>query len=220
MKILTLMLTLNEVSKKTGLSQNFIRLCKTKLGDILNPYIYRGDKNKLLFEESAIILFDKIKSLKDDGMSLAEIVRGFKHEFTAAMLKSNKAKLDLNRTDNLYTVSEANTTGDILLKNMIHGRIQALEADKTKLELEKNEVMQKFNDQDKKIRELEKTNLEMKTALKSLPYGRTPEQIRNDYEMHQQQKKEKMRLLIELKNTGAFSFFKKRKIINELMEFI
>jgi hypothetical protein len=38
--------------------------------------------------------------------------------------------------------------------------------------------------------------------------------------MHQQQKKEKMRLLIELKNTGAFSFFKKRKIINELMEFI
>ena len=214
------MLTLNEVSKKTGLSQNFIRLCKAKLGEILSPYIYRGEKNKLLFDKSAIMLFDKIRSLKEDGLSLADIVRGFKHEFTAAMLKSNKAKLDLNKTDNLYNGSEANTTGDILLKNMIHGRIQALETDKTKLELEKNEIKQKFSDQDKRIKELEKTNLEMKTALKSLPYGRTPDEIRNDYEMHQQQKKEKMRLLIELKNTGAFSFLKKRKIINELMEFI
>ena len=214
------MLTLNEVSKKTGLSQNFIRLCKTKLGDILNPYIYRGKKNKLLFDESTTMLFDKIRSLKDDGLSLADIVRGFKQEFTAAMLKSNKAKLDLNKTDYLYDGSEANTTGDILLKNMIHGRIQALEADKTKLELEKNEIKQKFSDQDKRIKELEKTNLEMKTALKSLPYGRTPEEIRSDYDMHQQQKKEKMRLLVELKNAGAFSFFKKRRIINQLMEFI
>jgi DNA-binding transcriptional MerR regulator len=214
------MLTLPEVSNKTGLSQNFIRLCKTKLGDILNPYIYRGKKNKLLFDESAIMLFDKIRSLKDDGLSLADIVHGFKQEFTVAMLTTNKDKLRLNQTDNLNHDSNESTTADILLKNMIHGRIQALEADKTKLELEKNEVMQKFNDQDKKIKELEKTNLEMKTELRSLPYGRTPEEIRNDYEMHQQQKKEKMRLLIELKNTGAFSFLKKRKIINELMEFI
>jgi DNA-binding transcriptional MerR regulator len=214
------MLTLNEVSKKTGLSQNFIRLCKTKLGDILAPYVYRGDKNKLLFDESVIMLFDKIRSLKDDGLSLADIVDGFKQEFTAAMLKTNKNKLDLNRTDKHNINSEANTTTDILLKNMIHGRIQALEADKTKLELERNEVVRKFDDQDQRIKELEKVNLEMKTSLKSLPYGRTPEEIRNDYEMHQQQKKEKVRLLVELKNTSTFSFFKKRKIINELMEFI
>ena len=84
------MLTLHEVSKKTGLSQNFIRLAKTKLGDILTPYIYRGDKNKLLFDESVIFLFDRIKSLKDEGLSLADIVHGFKHEFSAAMQSANK----------------------------------------------------------------------------------------------------------------------------------
>jgi len=103
---------------------------------------------------------------------------------------------------------------------MIHGRVQALEADKTKLELEKNEIMQKQYDREKRIKELEKANQEMKTDLKSLPYGRTPEQIRADYESHQQLKKEKMRLLIELKNTGCFSFLKRRRIIKDLIEYV
>ena len=103
---------------------------------------------------------------------------------------------------------------------MIHGRIQALEADKTKLELEKNEISQKLDDREKRVKELERINQEMKTDLKSLPYGRTPEQIRGEYEMHQQQKKEKMRLLIELKNSGCFSFFKRRGLIKDLIEFI
>lgn len=214
------MLTLNEISKKTGLSQNFIRLAKTKLGDILTPYIYRGEKNKLLFDESVILLFDRIKSLKDEGLSLADIVHGFKHEFSAAMQSANKAKTKLSHTDTLTTDSETDTNTDILLNNMIHGRIQALEADKTKLELERNEATQKFSDQDRRIKDLERANLEMKTALKSLPFSRSPEEIRNDYDMQNQVKKEKMRLLIELKNTGTFSFLKKRKIINELIEYL
>lgn len=214
------MLTLNEISKKTGLSPSFIRLCKTKLGDILNPYIYRGDKNKLLFDESAVMVFDKIRSLKDEGLSVSDIVRGFKHEFTASLLNANKDKLNIKQTDNLYNAGESNTTVDTLLKNMIHGRIQALEADKTRLELEKNEILQKLDDREKRVKELERVNREMKTDLKSLPYGRTPEQIRGEYEIHQQQKKEKMRLLIELKNSGCFSFFKRRGLIKDLIEFI
>ena len=214
------MLTLSEISKKTGLSQNFIRLCKAKLGDILRPYIYRGEKNKLLFDESAVMLFDKIRSLKEEGLSLADIIHGFKQEFTSAMLNANRDKLRLNQTDQLNYESNESASADILLKNMIHGRIQALEADKTKLELEKNEIMQKFNDQDKKIKELEQANLKLKAELQSLPYGRSPQQIRNDFDAQQQQKKENIRLLTELKNTGTFSIFKKRKIIKELMEYI
>jgi len=214
------MLTLKEVSKKTGLSQNFIRLCKTKLGDILKPYIYRGDKNKLLFDDSSVMVFDKIRKLKDEGLSISDIVRGFKQEFTVSLLNANKDKLNLMQAENLYDAEEPNTSVDSLLKNMIHGRIQALEADKTKLELEKKEIIQKFRDQDKRIKELERANQEMKTQLKTLPYGRTPEQIRGDYDSQQQLKKEKMRLLIELKNAGCFSFFKRRRIIKELIEYI
>ena len=214
------MLTLSEISKKTGLSQNFIRLCKTKLGDILTPYIYRGEKNKLLFDESAVMLFDKIRSLKDEGLSLADIVHGFKQEFTVATMKANRDKLRLNQIDNLNHDGSENSSDDILLKNMIHGRIQALEADKTKLELEKNEIKQKVNDQDKRIKELEQANLKLKAELNSLPYDRTPQQIRNDYEAHYHQKKENLRLLTELKNAGTFSFFKKRRIIKELMEYM
>ena len=71
-----------------------------------------------------------------------------------------------------------------------------------------------------RIKELERTTQEIKAALKSLPYGRTPEQIRGDYETHQQLKKEKMRLLIELKNTGCLSFIKRRKIIKELIGYL
>ena len=200
--------------------QNFIRLCKAKLGDILNPYIHRGDKNKLLFDESAVMLFDKIRSLKDDGSSLADIVHGFKQEFTVAMLNANRDKLHLNQTDNLNHESNESDSDDILLKNMIHGGIQSLEVDKTKLELEKNEIKQKVNDQDKRIKELEQANLKLKAELQSLPYGKTPQQIRNHYEAHYHQKKENLRLLTELKNIGTFSFFKKRRIIKELMEYM
>ena len=214
------MLTLNEVSKKTGLSQNFIRICKTKLGDILNPYIFRGNKNRLLFDDSAIIIFDKIRKLKDEGLSMSDIVHGFKQEFTASLLNANKDKLNLKQTENLYDVNEPNTTVDTLLKNMIHGRVQALEADKTKLELEKNDVTQKLHDREKRIKELERANQEMKTDLKSLPYGRTPEQIRADYASDQQSKKEKMRLLMELKNSGCFSFLKRRRILKDLIEYV
>jgi hypothetical protein len=214
------MLTLNQVSKKVGLSENFVRLCKNKLGDILNPYMYRGDKNKLLFDDNAIMIFDKIKELKGEGLTISDIVRGFKQEFTVSLLNANKDKLNLKQAENLYSVDESNTTADALLKNMIYGRVQALEADKTKLELEKKEIMQKLYDCEKRIKELERANQEMKTELKSLPYGRTPEQIRGDYESNQQLKKEKMRLLIELKNTGCLSFLKRRRIIKDLIEYI
>jgi len=212
------MLTLNEVSKKTGLSQNSIRICKTKLGDILNPYVSRGDKNRLLFDNSAIVIFDKIRELKDEGLSISDIVQGFKQEFAAALSAANKDKLNLKQADNLYTANASEPTVDTLLKSMIHGRVQSLEADKTKLELEKNEILRKLDDREKRIRELERMNQEMKTDLKSLPYGRTPEQIRGDYDMHQQQKKEKMRLLVELKNTGCFSFLKRSRLIKDLIE--
>ncbi len=117
------MLTLNEVSKKTGLSQNFIRLCKTKLGDILNPYLYRGDKNKLLFDDSCIMVFDKIKKLKDDGLSISDIVRGFKQEFTESLLNTNKDKLNLMQAENLYDANDSNTFVDSLLKNRFFPKI-------------------------------------------------------------------------------------------------
>ena len=80
--------------------------------------------------------------------------------------------------------------------------------------------MQKVNDQDKRIKELEQANLKLKAELQALPYGRSPQQIRNDFDAHQQQKKENIRLLTELKNTGTFSFIKKRRIIKALMEYI
>jgi len=86
--------------------------------------------------------------------------------------------------------------------------------------VEKKEMMQKLFDSEKRNKELERNNQEMKAELKSLPYGRTPEQIRGDYESHQQLKKEKMRLLVELKNAGCFSFFKRRKLIKNLIELI
>ena len=75
-------------------------------------------------------------------------------------------------------------------------------------------------EKEKRIKELERTNQEMKTDLKSLPYGRTPEQIRAEYDSQQQLKKEKMRQLVELKNTGCFSFLKRRRILKDLIESI
>jgi len=136
------------------------------------------------------------------------------------MLKTNKQDINLKQTRSLYDLKESNTFVDTLLRSMIQGRIQSLESDKVKLELEKSGIKQKLHDKEKRIEELGKSNQEMKTELKSLPYGRTLEQIRSDYESHQHLKKEMMRLLIELKNAGCLSFIKRRRIIRALIDYL
>ena len=67
------MFTIDEIQKQTGLQIYFIRKCLKVLNDILSPHIQRGEHNSLLFNDNALVIFDQIKQLKEQGLSIVEI---------------------------------------------------------------------------------------------------------------------------------------------------
>ncbi len=215
------MQTINELSQRTGLSVPYIRKCKNKLGEIIAPYISRGGKNKLLFDDKGIAVFKKIKKLKDEGLAIVDIEKKLKLELKETYVSIQTEGLNTDQTgyDEEKLVPHPNTILGLLNK-MIVGRIFSLENDKRKLEAEKEGALRNLKESEVTIKELEKTNQELNSILKKLPQGKSAEEIRKDWEVRQQLKKEKVKLLVELKNTGLFSFWKRRKIIRDLMEFI
>jgi hypothetical protein len=67
--------TLKEIQHQTGLKERFLRRCMDGLKDIFDPYITRGENNAILFNDSALVLFDRIKQLKEDDLTIPEIRR-------------------------------------------------------------------------------------------------------------------------------------------------
>ena len=80
------MLTINELSKRTGLSVDYIRSCQKQMGDILTPYIHQGSMNQCWFDRRGVVIFEKIKQLKDQGLSLPDIAVGFQKEIKEAVI--------------------------------------------------------------------------------------------------------------------------------------
>ena len=65
--------TLKDIQQHTGLKERFLRRCMDGLRDILAPHITRGENNALLFNESALVVFDQVKQLKEDDLTIPEI---------------------------------------------------------------------------------------------------------------------------------------------------
>lgn len=62
-----------EIKKITGLKEPFIRKCLKEMKEILGPHVSRGPHNSLVFSDSARIIFDNIKQMKEQGHSLPVI---------------------------------------------------------------------------------------------------------------------------------------------------
>ncbi len=188
------MLTIEELSKHTGLSINFLRKCQNKIGDILMPYIKRGNKNKLLFDNNAIAIFNEIRHMKEKGFSIPDIKKGLENS-----LNSNKTKSSsLSQTENNIELYER-----IIELEKRHAADQ-LEWEKERLD---------------KAHALET----LKNELKFLPEGKSIKELNNDYFLRQKellkqekQKTERLRILGSLKNLGIFSYKKKQNLLNEL----
>ena len=67
------MKSIEELSKLTGLQIKFIRRCMIVLSDILAEHTARGDKNKILYSDNAVVIFNQIKVFKDKDYSLPSI---------------------------------------------------------------------------------------------------------------------------------------------------
>jgi DNA-binding transcriptional MerR regulator len=199
------MYSIQELAKRTNLDISFIRKCKNTFKQILEPHIKRGEKNKLLFTDNALIVFDRIGQMKNSGLSIPEIQKQFKHDFKTVQTGVSK--------DVQTGVQAAQTVDKELLDKIFELQKQLSE--------EQAKRYSECKERDQKIFELEQLNHHLADTLKLLPEGKTPEQLKQEWHVEQEKKAKALKIVAELKNensSGLLSIFKRKnkQLIDEL----
>jgi DNA-binding transcriptional MerR regulator len=67
------MVTLDEVARFLGLSKRAVRLRVDALGDMLEGYLSRGDRNRLIFRGEAVAILRRLEELRrEEGLPIRE----------------------------------------------------------------------------------------------------------------------------------------------------
>jgi hypothetical protein len=67
------MVTLDEVARFLGLSKRAVRLRVDALGDMLEGYLTRGDRNRLIFRGEAVAILRRLEELRrEEGLLIRE----------------------------------------------------------------------------------------------------------------------------------------------------
>jgi hypothetical protein len=94
--------TIRDISKHHGLKERFVRRCLEALNDVFTPHITRGKQNAILLDDSAFVIFDKIKQLKDKNLSTTEISKAIKETMGNTMeIKEKHSVNDGNQSGKL-----------------------------------------------------------------------------------------------------------------------
>jgi hypothetical protein len=149
--------TVNDIIDYTGLKYDYIIRCIKELDFILKPYIKRGDKNTLLFDSNAAVIFDKIKQYKEQKFSLGTIKK--------------KLLNDLQNTPEETTKQDVNSTDQNLI-TMIFDKIE--ESNRKSLELI-------LTTKDQVIEAQKSENNELRKQILLITDGRQPEEVKAEY---------------------------------------
>ena len=101
--------TIEDIKKRTGLKEPFIRKCINNLDSTFKPYISRGSNNSFLFDENSMFLWDKIGQLKNQELSIDKIKEQLE------IILSSKSTNDSTKT---YTTIQNNDHSEQLLKEV------------------------------------------------------------------------------------------------------
>ena len=195
---------LKDIQKKTGLNERFLRRCLVDMRDVFEPHIGRGENNALLFDESALVLFDKIKQLKAGGLNIPEIRKRLGY-------RPGKPEKEGGETGSqtLVGFSEKPVKPDEetsvsrfyerLLEEKEKTHQAELEAKSYQLQMESKELEMKA----------------LKIQLYLLTDGRDPEEVKREEEEKRKKKKEILDRLEELEGRW-FKGEERRKLLEEL----
>lgn len=93
--------TIKEISRTTGLKEQFIRRCIMESAGKFDKYIVsRGKNNTIHFDSNAMVLFDKIKQKKENGQVIPDIISWLFHENmseTSIETKNNQNETSLDK---------------------------------------------------------------------------------------------------------------------------
>lgn len=108
-------ITCQDIEKSTGLEYHYILKAVKLLDNVFTKDIVRrGNNNSLLFSsESAYTIFDKIKQLKDQRISLRQMKKDFDFEN-----KNNLSKQSLKKIESNYNMSKTKTIESSLLEKI------------------------------------------------------------------------------------------------------
>lgn len=198
------MYSIKDISERTGLKITFIRRCLTILQDLFKPHIKRGNFNQILIDPNGLVIFDKIKQMKEQKLSLPEIKIHFEQ-----ISKGTETR----EANEMQTPMQPVMQGDQALYYVE----KILETQQT-LNEEKDKHLQEVREKEETIRELIRKNEALTGTLKMLPEGKSPEEIRKEYTQQQLTKQEAARIIGELKTTTGILKGKRRKELVKQLE--
>jgi DNA repair exonuclease SbcCD ATPase subunit len=155
--------TIEDVVFSTGLKEPFIRKIVRACDELFKPYIKRGDKNSLLFDSNAMVIFDRIKQLKEKTYTIDEI--------KSAIEKDLESNLDKDSKDNSQT--ENNLDMVFFLNKLEQYHKEVLTA--------KDELIKTQSNLGTELKEKEKLIQIQSEQLKLLTDGRNPEEVYKEF---------------------------------------
>ncbi|MBF0231086.1 MAG: hypothetical protein HQK63_16070 [Desulfamplus sp.] len=206
------MFTIDYIANNMGLTVAFIRKCLKNLDSILKPHYNRGDSNQIIFTESGYIIFDQIKQLKEKGLNINTIKEHLERQLNSDMQREDKAIYD--------DIANLTSTDINLLKKLYEEKEARL---KERLEHQQRIFqLEHLSQHQQRINELEHLSDHLKGQLLYLTDGKTPEEVKQQWQQEQMDKQRVAWILKELENLeGIFSvvnYFKRKKLYKELKD--
>jgi len=164
--------SINDLAEYTGLKVDFIRKCVKYFEDLFEPYMDRGDKNSLMFDSNALVIFDRIKQMKEKGLTVKSI-GDYLHDELAAAEKEEKSKHETAQANNMKDYFE------MLMREIKDSHRTTIDAKDETIYTQKSQI----------------NTLESKILL--LTDGRSPEEMKRKQE-EEERKRDDERHKIEL----------------------
>ncbi|MBF0555018.1 MAG: hypothetical protein HQK96_10765 [Nitrospirae bacterium] len=166
------MFSLTDIETRTGFSRAYINKCLKELRDVLNPFIKRGNNNAILLNSDGLVIFDKIRQMKDQGMALPEV-------------KIELAKIP-QTPDKPYSKGTTNPGKTPPQTELLQEILKLAQVNQE----HNRQLVKDIEERDQIIKELSVKNERLEGSLKLLTDGRNPEQVRADWEKARQKEVE------------------------------
>ena len=159
--------TIQDISEYTGLKYDYIRRTIFKMEAVFEPYINRGNKNTILFDSDRLEIFDRIKELKSQGLTLKSIKKQLEKELNlnntvieTSIITENSSdmKIILKEFQEVTKVALHSKEQTIMAQNLyikeLEDKISYFSSQNKQIENNKGEVLE---EQLSKILELQNT---------------------------------------------------------------
>ena len=195
------MFTIDYIAKDMGFTIPFVRKCLKQMDSIFKNCYKKGEFNRIYFNQNGYVIFDQIKQLRAKGLKIeaikAHLENQLKHSQTPSLQNTNTEQTGVNQI--AYDLNIIN-----------------------KLFEEKEARLKEKEESRDRIRELEQLAEHLQGQLLYLTDGRTPEEVKQQWQQEQLDKQRIAWILKELESLeGIFSvvnYFKRKKLYKELKE--